>query len=58
MTTSHFRLSHALLPQGWQSGVNVSVDAGGIIQTVAANVTQDGAIAISGYTVPAVPNVH
>ena len=58
MTTRHFKLSQALLPEGWRQDVCVRIDDAGMIQSVDAGGTVAGVETITGHAVPAVANVH
>lgn len=48
----------ALLPTGWNDDVRISVDDGGWITSVEADVRPRGATHIAGIAVPGVPNLH
>ena len=56
MKSTKFHFASALTAQGWQDDVSVGVDAGGVIDSVAANSKEGNRI--SGIAIPAVPNVH
>ena len=56
MKSTKFHFSSALTDQGWHDDVTVTVDAAGIIATVAAGSKEGNHI--KGIAVPAVPNVH
>lgn len=47
----------ALLPQGWATGVAITIDQHGIISSVETGAAETGE-AVSGPVVPAMPNVH
>jgi formimidoylglutamate deiminase len=49
---------HALLPQGWAEDVAVDLAEDGTIAAVAANAEANGAEAVGGPLLPAMPNVH
>lgn len=48
----------ALLPEGWARGVRIRVSKGGVIDSVAANQSADGAVRLSGPVIPGMANVH
>ncbi len=52
-----FFFDHALLPTGWARGVRVAVEDG-VIASVAANASADGAERCVSIAVPGVPNLH
>ena len=56
MTQGKFRFTSALTSSGWQNDVSISVDKGGMIESVVAG-AKDGTL-IAGIAIPAVPNVH
>ena len=56
MESRIFHFTSALTCDGWQSGVTVAIDAGGMIVSVTAG-SKDGQH-ITGVAIPAVPNVH
>lgn len=48
----------ALLPDGWAERVVIDVDDGGKIRSAASNGDAEGAQALAGPVLPAMPNVH
>jgi len=55
---SHFHLDHALLPQGWERAVAVSV-RNGMIEAVDADAAPPaGAERLAGAALPGLPNLH
>ncbi len=70
MTSTRIEFDHALLPEGWRSGVTVTVDDQGTITDVAFPSPPAGegglrggpdeghSIRFRGHAVPGVPNVH
>lgn len=49
----------ALLPQGWENNVKISVSAQGIITSVESNtVADEHSIRLNGLLVPGMPNLH
>lgn len=58
MTTTHFNLANVLLADGWHEDINITVSDDGIIRSVSPNRGDFEAEKISGFAIPAVPNVH
>ena len=48
----------ALLPGGWAADVAIDIDASGLIESVRPGAGVDGAEALAGPAIPAMPNVH
>lgn len=48
----------ALLPEGWARDVRIRVSKGGVIDSVAADQSSDGAVRLSGPLIPGMVNVH
>ena len=48
----------ALLPEGWARGVRIRVSSGGVIDSVAADQSADGAVRLSGPVIPGMADVH
>ena len=57
MQSAKFHLATALTPDGWREDVTVTVGTDGMIAAVRAG-REQGAVAVSGIAVPAMPNVH
>lgn len=51
-----FRIAHLLTPTGWRSPAYVSVDRAGNITAI--DVRGEESVAIDGFVVPGIPNVH
>jgi formimidoylglutamate deiminase len=52
------RLSKALLPDGWREDVLVSIDAGGIIDSIKADHKSSQGETVAGIAIPGMANVH
>lgn len=48
----------ALLPEGWACDVRLEVDAQGVLTSVQANATAEGAERLAGPLLPGMPNLH
>lgn len=53
----HYVFQHALLPDGWQSKVRITV-ADGVISGITPEGSCEGAEVVRGFAVPGVPNLH
>lgn len=49
---------YAWLPEGWQSNVQIDIDAEGVIQSVTPNSQEQNAERLSGIVLPGLPNLH
>jgi formimidoylglutamate deiminase len=56
--TRQYHLDAALLAQGWNRHVNVSVADNGLITEIATGVPASGAQRIGGRVIPGMPNAH
>jgi len=61
---NHYRLQHALLPDGWKHDLRVQTDAHGLITAIGTGAAGAGAEAgadlqhLRGFVVPGMPNAH
>ncbi len=53
-----YRADHALLPDGWDEGVGLSVGEDGMLLNVQPRVDEDWGQRIDGAVVPGMPNLH
>jgi formiminoglutamate deiminase len=57
VTTKSYFFDHALLPSGWAADVRVDV-ANGAITSVTPNASREGALHVTGFAIPGLPNLH
>ncbi|HCN46788.1 MAG TPA: formimidoylglutamate deiminase, partial [Pseudomonas sp.] len=48
----------ALLPSGWAEQVRIEVGADGVLTSIQANASSDGAQLLAGSLLPGMPNLH
>ncbi|QIG47530.1 formimidoylglutamate deiminase [Nordella sp. HKS 07] len=58
MAQRKLKFASALLPSGWQTDVVLTVDAQGLIETVETGNSDKTITTLTGFAIPAVPNVH
>ncbi|MGE0240544.1 MAG: formimidoylglutamate deiminase [Parvibaculaceae bacterium] len=58
MEQRKLKFAAALLPDGWAEDVTLTLDAHGMIETIATGRADPKAKSLKGIAIPAVPNVH
>ena len=58
MTSRKLKFAHALLPEGWKDNVLLTLGDDGMIENIAAGSIESADNTLSGFAIPAVPNIH